>query len=319
MILKITRDMVKPIEKLNGEHITVEDFRHLYTNGPEKISFAAMSLIFGVDVADLYIFAKQNKITVRKEDYYSMRGIQERHNAIVEKSEREFEEKQRQRDKEIWEEAEQIYGKPKPEVTVTVIRGKPFRDTDLLKAYYREVKKIFKTLKNPNPRGASEKKFIRSVDLSAMRLHRGLDMVAFAEKSKLPYKTILYYEKTKYVMVPKEVSDVYFQVLNISRVEFKRIIDCLSGKRKDMHEEESRVIPDSVKKYVFDRDGGKCRKCGRNEYLHFHHKEYYSNGGKHQARNLKLLCVACHAEEHYGEPGYGLLKAQAEKLLGVKV
>lgn len=306
------------IYKLNGEPLSVTEFRYFYIDGPEKLNFDTIAALFEVKAENVYVFAKKNKVTVRKEDYHTMAPLEEKHKQSVKRWQAEFEEKMRQQDEELWKQAEQLYGKPKPEVDTIYIKGKPFRDTDLLDAYNREVAIIFNQLKHP-PKLTTQKRLIRSVDLSAMRLHRGLDMYAFSQMSKIPYKTVVYYEKTREVVIPKEISDIYFKVLNISKTEFKKIIECLSGKRKDMHDEESRIIPDAVKNYVWNRDGGKCAECGRTEYLHFHHKDHYANGGKHQARNLKLLCVVCHAKEHYGEPGYGMLKAQAQKLLGVTI
>jgi hypothetical protein len=239
-----------------------------------------------------------------------------------ERASKRFEEEKTARKQALWSEAEKIYGKSKPDPIVHVINGKRFVDNDLVNAYNRNVQFIYEQLykkSQPHNFRVSKHNPIRHVDLSAMRLHRGLDMFKFSEISGLPYQTVKYLEKTRHVIVPKEISDVYFKVLNISKREFKKILDCLSGDRKTMHEEESRVIPDTVREYVWKRDKGRCAECGREEYLHYHHIEHYSKGGTHQAKNLKLLCVACHAMEHYGEPGYGMLKAQAEKLLGVSV
>lgn len=303
------------IERLDGEALCREDFRYLYMTGPEKLSFQTIAIIFDCTVEDIYAFARKNHIDVRKDDSYSMKGLIEEHKRDVDRKAKEFEDEQRKREIELWKRAQEIYGKPKPEPTEYIVNGKIFRDYDLVKGYNREVQKIYAGLIT-RKKEHKVKEFVRSVDLSAMRLHRGLDMFAFSQKSKIPYKSVVYYEKTKYVVVPKEISDVYFRVLNISRSEFKKIRECLSGKRRDMFEEENRIIPDNVKTYVWERDKGKCKECGREKFLHFHHIEHYSDGGRHQARNLVLLCVSCHAERHRGEKGYGMLKAQAEKLLG---
>ena len=54
----------------------------------------------------------------------------------------------------------------------------------------------------------------------------------------------------------------------------------------------SRVIPTHVKLEVWKRDGGKCRKCGATDELHFDHTLPYSKGGTSLlASNVQLLCA----------------------------
>jgi len=55
----------------------------------------------------------------------------------------------------------------------------------------------------------------------------------------------------------------------------------------------SRHIPDSVKVEVWRRDGGRCVRCGANDYLEFDHIIPFSRGGANTARNLQLLCRRC--------------------------
>lgn len=160
---------------------------------------------------------------------------------------------------------------------------------------------------------------IKAVHLSAMRMHRGYNMHGFSEISGLSYGQIKHFEKARGAIIPEFVSDTYFRVLNITKSEFKRILQCLSGDRKDMFEEINREIPDEVKMQVWIRDKKKCVKCGSRKHLHLHHIIHYSKGGRHVAENLTTLCVSCHAEVHRGERGYGLLRAQVEKLLGGKL
>jgi hypothetical protein len=52
-------------------------------------------------------------------------------------------------------------------------------------------------------------------------------------------------------------------------------------------------IPDEVKVFVWQRDGGRCVKCGSNERLEFDHVIPVSLGGANTARNLQLLCETC--------------------------
>jgi 5-methylcytosine-specific restriction endonuclease McrA len=52
-------------------------------------------------------------------------------------------------------------------------------------------------------------------------------------------------------------------------------------------------IPDDVKMFVWNRDGGKCVRCGSNQNLEFDHIIPLSRGGSNTARNLQLLCERC--------------------------
>lgn len=52
-------------------------------------------------------------------------------------------------------------------------------------------------------------------------------------------------------------------------------------------------IPDDVKMFVWQRDGGKCAKCGSTRNLEYDHDIPFSMGGSNTARNLRLLCETC--------------------------
>ena len=52
-------------------------------------------------------------------------------------------------------------------------------------------------------------------------------------------------------------------------------------------------IPDDVKMFVWQRDGGCCVKCGSNENLEFDHIIPVVMGGANTSRNLQLLCEPC--------------------------
>ncbi len=54
-----------------------------------------------------------------------------------------------------------------------------------------------------------------------------------------------------------------------------------------------RMIPTSVKREVWKRDGGKCAQCGSTENLHFDHIIPWSRGGSStKVENIQLLCAA---------------------------
>jgi len=52
-------------------------------------------------------------------------------------------------------------------------------------------------------------------------------------------------------------------------------------------------IPEDVQILVWNRDGGKCVKCGGTENLEFDHIIPLSKGGSNTARNIQLLCEHC--------------------------
>lgn len=52
-------------------------------------------------------------------------------------------------------------------------------------------------------------------------------------------------------------------------------------------------IPNEVQITVWNRDGGKCVKCGSSINLEFDHIIPVSMGGSNTARNIQLLCERC--------------------------
>jgi hypothetical protein len=52
-------------------------------------------------------------------------------------------------------------------------------------------------------------------------------------------------------------------------------------------------IPDRIKIYVWNRDGGKCVRCGSQRNLEYDHIIPIAMGGSSTARNIQLLCQDC--------------------------
>jgi hypothetical protein len=52
-------------------------------------------------------------------------------------------------------------------------------------------------------------------------------------------------------------------------------------------------IPDSVRVFVWQRDQGKCVKCGNTSRLEFDHIIPIAKGGSNTERNIQLLCETC--------------------------
>ncbi len=52
-------------------------------------------------------------------------------------------------------------------------------------------------------------------------------------------------------------------------------------------------ISDEVRAFVWNRDGGRCIRCGSQDRLEFDHIIPVALGGANTARNLQLLCEIC--------------------------
>jgi hypothetical protein len=81
------------------------------------------------------------------------------------------------------------------------------------------------------------------------------------------------------------------QALTEAAVSFGGIGDDTGPRRRI--QPQRRPIPDSVKMFVWQRDGGRCVRCGGNELLEFDHIIPHVRGGSDTARNLQLLCARC--------------------------
>lgn len=71
----------------------------------------------------------------------------------------------------------------------------------------------------------------------------------------------------------------------------------LSETMKSPSDVSSRNIKQGVKNLVWNRDGGKCVKCGSNQKLEFDHIIPVSKGGSNTYRNIQLLCENCNRKK----------------------
>jgi hypothetical protein len=56
-------------------------------------------------------------------------------------------------------------------------------------------------------------------------------------------------------------------------------------------------IPDAVRLFVWQRDEGRCTRCGSQERLEFDHIVPIALGGSNTDRNIQLLCERCNREK----------------------
>ena len=83
--------------------------------------------------------------------------------------------------------------------------------------------------------------------------------------------------------------------LTSSAEELEAILSGVVSKHKFLLSEsyssaQTRHIPDDVKREVWHRDGGRCTRCGANDYLEFDHIIPRSRGGSNTANNVQILC-----------------------------
>lgn len=56
-------------------------------------------------------------------------------------------------------------------------------------------------------------------------------------------------------------------------------------------------IPEAVRLFVWQRDQGRCVRCGSSERLEFDHIIPIAEGGSNTERNIQLLCERCNREK----------------------
>jgi 5-methylcytosine-specific restriction endonuclease McrA len=56
-------------------------------------------------------------------------------------------------------------------------------------------------------------------------------------------------------------------------------------------------IPDDVRMFIWQRDEGRCIKCGNREQLEYDHIIPVAEGGSNTARNIQLLCETCNRQK----------------------
>lgn len=61
--------------------------------------------------------------------------------------------------------------------------------------------------------------------------------------------------------------------------------------------QRDRSIPESIKKIIWDRDGGKCVLCGSTVDLEFDHDIPFSKGGSNSTENIRVLCRSCNRKK----------------------
>jgi hypothetical protein len=91
---------------------------------------------------------------------------------------------------------------------------------------------------------------------------------------------------------PNEVKALILEAENKFKAKIARAV-ALQEQVAIIEGPKRRAIPDTIKVLVWQRDKGKCVRCGGNRLLEFDHIIPVSMGGANTARNIQLLCEGC--------------------------
>ncbi|MBC8485859.1 MAG: HNH endonuclease [Candidatus Cloacimonetes bacterium] len=95
--------------------------------------------------------------------------------------------------------------------------------------------------------------------------------------------------------ISKSIYDEYIEYRELT-FNLKPII-LISNYNINNSSQDRHHIPSSVKHEVWNRDGGKCVKCGSCKDLEYDHIIPVSKGGSNTVRNIQLLCEKCNRKK----------------------
>lgn len=79
--------------------------------------------------------------------------------------------------------------------------------------------------------------------------------------------------------------------------KLERLAKAKSTADRVAEEPRREMIPEEVRLLVWERDGGRCVRCGSTEELEFDHIIPVSKGGSNTEKNVQLLCAKCNQEK----------------------
>jgi len=122
------------------------------------------------------------------------------------------------------------------------------------------------------------------------------------EQKKTPVRLFQYKERVLYYLHNHfywdnsglDDSDVMTLIPQRERREYKKLQTARSLMRAEAAGRPTRTsIPPEIRGAVFERDGGRCVKCGSNFDLQYDHVLPVARGGATTVGNLQILCSDC--------------------------
>lgn len=93
-------------------------------------------------------------------------------------------------------------------------------------------------------------------------------------------------------------SSTCFDIVQARRNKSKTSSDSKPKSTKPKPAKKRDEVPEATRIKVRERDGGRCRFCGRQDRLHCHHINLRAQGVDHQEHNLITLCTEHHDLVH---------------------
>ena len=98
---------------------------------------------------------------------------------------------------------------------------------------------------------------------------------------------------TNEAYTPEEIRALIHEAVRKKERRIQRAMSIVNGGDKWNPDTSRESVPDEVKVLVWQRDQGKCVKCGSQENLEYDHIIPVSKGGSNTARNIQILCETC--------------------------
>lgn len=105
------------------------------------------------------------------------------------------------------------------------------------------------------------------------------------------FKGRFYWEDEGYTSVA--IKALVLERIRRKHKKIQRVVSRMRQEESISSTYRRKPIPDDVKMFVWQRDGGRCVKCGSQENLEYDHIIPLSKGGSNTVRNIQILCERC--------------------------
>lgn len=94
---------------------------------------------------------------------------------------------------------------------------------------------------------------------------------------------------------------LYTRAMMLGIISEEELENYYSQKKKANIKKRNNCKNPEFRKYIFDKRGNQCQRCGSKVNLEIHHIKPIFLGGGEEEDNLELLCNDCHKIIHHGE------------------